>query len=200
MIKFKNISVYNFENALRGMRNPLESWHMSQSYYDNRGEFVICEADRLLALKLIKAGAEHSKFCRQIFVSMDIFAPDYWWKEYATYKINTTENSTSTMHKITSRLLTEKDFSIDEWDENDCMVLYDLNQLINIYQSTKDNAVWRKIIQKLPMSFNYLRTCTMNYQNLRNMRSQRKNHKVIEWREFCKVIETLPYSEFITVE
>ena len=200
MIKVKNISVYNFENALRGMRNPLESWDKSESYYDNDYVYVIGENDKELALRLIKAGKEHSKFCRQIFVSMDITAPDYWWKEYATYKVSTTENSTSTMHKITSRLLTENDFSIDKRDAIDDYIIYCLNILIEKYQKTKDIEVWRKIIQKLPMSFNYLRTCTMNYQNLRNMYFQRRNHKLIEWREFCRIIERLPNSEFITVE
>lgn len=204
MIKIENIEVFNFESALRGMRNPLESWNKSDSYdkYNPNTENYDCiigEEDMKLALKLIKAGTEHAKFMRQIFVSMDITAPDYWWKEYATYKIGTVENSTSTMHKLGSRLLTKDDFSIDEWTGIDENMLVYLNDLIKEYQLTKSKYVWRAIIQKLPMSFNYLRTCTNNYQGIRNMYFQRKHHKLQEWLDFCKVIEELPYSELITV-
>lgn len=205
MIKVENIEVFNFENSFRGLRNPLESWDKSDSHWgwNSSGKyFVIGQEDMKLALKLIKAGSEHSKFTRQIFVSMDITAPDYWWKEYATYKIGTVENSTSTMHKITSRLLTENDFSIDEWDGEDIGMLNNLNHLIYQYQNqeVKDKKLWRKIIQKLPMSFNYKRTCTNNYQGLRNMYFQRRNHKLQEWKDFCDVIKGLPYSELIVVE
>ena len=194
MIKVERIGVYNIENAIRGMRNPLKSWNKSDSFSS-----IIGEEDMELATKLIKAGNEHAKFMRQIFVSMDITAPDYWWKEYATYKVSTTENSTSTMHKITSELLDMKDFSIDEWDDINFVVLNTLNQLIEEYQEDKYVGTWKRIIQLLPMSYNYLRTCSMNYQVLRNMYFQRRNHKLVEWREFCKVIESLPYSELITV-
>lgn len=205
MIKVENIEVFNFENSFRGLRNPLESWDKSDSHWgwNSSGKyFVIGQEDMKLALKLIKAGSEHSKFTRQIFVSMDITAPDYWWKEYATYKVGTVENSTSTMHKITSRLLTENDFSIDEWDGEDIGMLNNLNHLIYEYQNqdVKDKQLWRKIIQKLPMSFNYKRTCTNNYQGLRNMYFQRNHHKLIEWHDFCRMIKELPYSELITVE
>jgi len=202
LIKFENIEVFNIENALRGMRNPLESWDKSDSYYGKWSAYCIGEEDMKLALKLIKAGSEHSKFTRQIFVSMDITAPDYWWKEQATYKIGTVENSTSTMHKITSRLLTEDDFSIDEWDDIDIENLYQLNSLILKYQNqeVKDKKLWRKIIQKLPMSFNYKRTCTNNYQGLRNMYFQRNGHKLQEWHDACEMIRGLPYSELITIK
>ena len=216
MIRIENIEVFNFEGALRGMRNPLESWEKSDSYYDKNNTYIIGEKDMALALKLIKAGNEHAKFMRQIFVSMDITAPDYWWKEYATYKIGTVENSTSTMHKLTSRLLTENDFSWDrfEIETNGRNELYyslviknhkkttleSLNELISRYQETKDKRIWRAIIQQLPMSFNYRRTCSMNYQVLRNMYFQRRYHKLEEWRDFCEVIEELPYSELITIE
>ncbi len=223
MIKFENIEVFNFEGALRGMRNPLESWNKSNNYYKYDADFngdrqyIICEEDIKLALKLIKAGSEHSKFTRQIFVSMDITAPDYWWKEQSTYKVGTVENSTSTMHKITSRLLTENDFTWDIFMEvnegnindeyfnkmikNDKQnTLFMLNELIERYQETKDKRIWRAIIQRLPMSFNYKRTCTNNYQGLRNMYLQRRNHKLKEWHDFCDMIENLPYSQLITLK
>lgn len=216
MIKVENIKVFNFEGALRGMRNPLESWEKSDSYYDENNNYIVGEEDMKLALKLVKAGTEHAKFTRQIFVSMDIIAPDYWWKEYSTYKIGTVENSTSSMHKLTSRLLTENDFSWDrfEIETNGRNELYyslviknhkkttleSLNELISRYQETKDKRIWRAIIQQLPMSFNYKRTCSMNYQVLRNMYFQRRYHKLEEWRDFCEVIEELPYSELITIE
>jgi hypothetical protein len=200
LLKVDEIDVYNFDNALRGMRNPLNSWDKSDSYWSGN-EFIIGKKDMELALKLINGGSEHCKFLRQIFVSMDITAPDYWWKEYATYKINTTENSTSTMHKITSRLLTEDDFSIDEWDDYDKQKLMELNYLILDFQKDKTNkTLWRKIIQKLPMSYNYLRTCTMNYENLRNMYHQRNTHKLQEWHDFCDVLKTLPNSKLITTK
>jgi len=206
LIKFEHIEVFNFERSLNGMRNPMESWSQSDSGYkiglDYVNRYTIGEKDMNLALKLVKAGSEHAKFMRQIFVSIDITAPDYWWKEYATYKIGTVENSTSTMHKITSRLLTENDFSIDEWDASDIGMLNNLNELIFKYQNqeVKDKKLWRKIIQKLPMSFNYKRTCTNNYQGLRNMYFQRRHHKLEEWLDFCKMIKGLPYSELITIE
>jgi len=207
MIEISNINVYNFEGAISGIRNPLESWNKSDSQWIREIEtgkdiFIVGKEDMKLALKLVKAGSEHSKFTRQIFVSMDIIAPDYWWKEQSTYKIGTVENSTSTMHKITSRLLTENDFSIDEWDASDIGMLNNLNELIFKYQNqeVKDKKLWRKIIQKLPMSFNYRRTCTNNYQGLRNMFFQRNHHKLQEWLDFCKMIEELPYSELITIE
>jgi len=216
LIRIENIEVFNFEGALHGMRNPLESWEKSDSYYDKNNTYIIGEKDMALALKLVKAGNEHAKFMRQVFISMDIAAPDYWWKEYATYKIGTVENSTSTMHKLTSRLLTENDFSWDrfEIETNGRNELYyslviknhkkttleSLNELISRYQETKDKRIWRAIIQQLPMSFNYRRTCSMNYQVLRNMYFQRRYHKLEEWRDFCEVIEELPYSELITIE
>jgi hypothetical protein len=205
LIKFSEIEVCNFRGALRGMRNPLESWKKSDSKiiwdeHDEEWIYSIGEKDLELALNLIKAGNDHSKFMRQIFVCMDIYAPEYWWKEYETYQVGTTENSTSTMHKITSRLLTENDFSIDTWDGEDIGMLNNINELIWQYQQNPDKTVWRKIIQKLPMTFNYLRTCTMNYQVLRNMYFARRNHRLQEWKDFCTMIEGLPYSNLITVE
>lgn len=207
MIKVEHISAMNFDNALRGMRNPLESWDKSDSFWCI-DKYIIGEKDMEVALKLIKAGTDHSKFMRQIFVSMDITAPDYWFKEFDTYKISTVANSTSTMHKITSRFLTENDFS---WDNPNTLykqsLLNHINSLIAGYKEyiaqQKDleaKEIWRQIIQDLPMSFNYKRTVTLNYQVLRNIYFSRNKHKLTEWRDFCKVIEDLPYSQFITVE
>ncbi len=213
MIKVENISVYNFENAFRGMRNPLESWDQSDSYWitgnmngeddyypDYRIRYVIGEKDSELALKLIKTGTDHSKFLRQIFVSMDITAPLYFFKEFDTYKVSTVANSTSTMHRLGSRLLNFDDFSWDYPTTYRTETLNHLNELIQSWQKTKDKIIWREIIQDLPDSYNQLRTWTGNYQNLRNMYHTRKNHKLEEWREFCKRIELLPYSELITYE
>lgn len=207
MIRIENIEVFNFEGALRGMRNPLESWSQFDSYWwpDGNGgiEYIIGDKDKKLAIKLIKAGTDHSKFMRQIFVSMDITAPDYWFKEFDTYKIGTVANSTSTMHKLATRTLALDDYSFDEIDEDVLIVTDIINKLIINYQketdTNKKNAIWRKLIQLNPMGFLYMRTVTMNYQNLRNMYHSRRNHKLKEWRDFCRVIEiSLPYSEFIT--
>jgi hypothetical protein len=213
LIKVENISVYNFENAFKGMRNPLESWDQSDSYWvtgnmdgeddyypDFPIKYIIGEKDLELALKLIKAGSDHSKFMRQIFISMDITAPLYFFKEFDTYKVSTVANSTSTMHKIGSRLLTYNDFSWDYPTIYRTETLNHLNQLIAIYQESEDRSVWREIIQDLPDSYNQLRTWTGNYQCLRNMYHSRKNHKLEEWRELCKRIGLLPYSELITCE
>lgn len=210
MIKVENISVMNFANALRGLRNPLESWEQSDSYW-YRDEYIIGEEDKKLAIKLIKAGTSHSKFIRQIFVSMDITAPMSWWWDFDTYKISTVKNSTSRMHKLGKRLLTVDDFSWDDEDGNINItplrqyLLDDLNRRILEFQTLiKSNLykqamkLWREIVLDLPDSYNFLSTWTGNYQNLRNIYPERKNHKQKEFKDFCKIIETLPYSEFIT--
>lgn len=214
MIKVENISVMNLENALRGARNPLESWSKSDSIYDSNGNFTIGEKDMELALKLIKAGSDHSKFIRQIFVSMDITAPMSWWWDFDTYKIATVKNSTSRMHKLGTRLLTPDDFSWDdEYGETHITpyrqyTLDDLNRRILEFQklynnkSTKKEAMylWREIVFDLSDSFNFLSTWSGNYENLRNVYHARKSHKQREFKDFCKIIETLPYSQFITLE
>ena len=199
--------MFNFESALRGMRNPLESWDKSDSYWEfNHSDMMdemiyqIGDNDLSLALKLVKAGSDHSKFMRQIFVSIDITAPLYWWKEMDTYKVGTVANSTSTMHKIGSRLLTCHDFSVDEVDDFFKDYLDYINHLIIMWQKTKDKKIWRKIIQTLLDSFNQKRTWTANYSVLRNIYHNRKSHKLTEWHEFCKIIEGLPYSELITIK
>jgi hypothetical protein len=207
MIKIENIEVFNFDGALKGMRNPLESWDKSDSYWADTSirsikDFIIGEEDMKLALKLIKAGSDHSKFMRQILVSMNIEAPIYWWKEADTYKVATVANSTSTMHKMGSRLLTFNDFSWDKITPFRDNVLIHLNKLIVQWQKSekKDKEVWRDMIQDLPSSFNQMRTWTANYQILRNIYFARKSHKLQEWKDLCKVIESLPYSELITAE
>ena len=211
-IEITNTDVYNFNNAIRGMRNALQSWDKSDSkmHFDDLDldqwdwEFVIGDNDLELALKLCKAGSDHRKFLRQIFVSVDISSPWYWFKEYATYKIGTVENSTSMMHCLTNRLLTKDDFEWDGYTYWRSLTLEHLNDLIEIYNQSEDkeekNAVWRELIQDMPGSFIYTRTCSLNYEVLRNMYHSRKNHKLVEWHQFCEWIEELPYSELITVK
>ena len=213
MIKVENLEVLNFEGALRGMRNPLESWDKSDSYYEkDTGKYIIGPKDLALALKLTKAGSDHSKFLRQIFVSMDITAPMSWWWDFDTYKVATVRNSTSRMHKLGSRLLTFEDFSIDDEKGNINItpfrkyVLEDLNKRIKEYQKLKDEgkmeeamALWREIVFDSPQSYNFKSTWTGNYEIMRNVYRARRNHKQREFRDFCKIIENeFPYSELIT--
>jgi len=213
LIKVENISVMNFKNALRGARNPLESWNQSDSFiWREDGSFVIGEKDLSLALKLIKGGSDHSKFLRQIFVSMDITAPMSWWWDFDTYKVSTVRNSTSRMHKLGTRLLTIDDFSYDNQDGEINItplrkyVMDDLNKRILEYQQLKETDIksamklWREIVFDSPQNYNFLSTWTGNYENLRNVYHGRKNHKQREFPDFCEVIERLPYSQLITVE
>jgi len=210
LIKVDHIDIYNIEGALRGMRNPLESWDQSDSVFPNEQE-IIGKNDLALALKLIKAGSDHSKFLRQIFVSMDITAPMSWWWDFDTYKVSTVKNSTSRMHKLGTRLLTIDDFSYDSEDGEVNItplrqyVLDDLNRRISEYQQLKETdmksakSLWREIVFDMPQNYNFLSTWTGNYENLRNVYHARKNHKQREFPDFCKVVEGLPYSELITV-
>ena len=199
MLNVKNMSVMNFENALRGARNPMNSWGKSDSYYDSKGLFVIGENDLTLAKKLCKAGSDHRKFLRQIFISVDITAPLYWWKEFDTYKIGTVANSTSTMHKIHSQEFTLDHFSCDQMTEKTkeqmILLIKYLEDLRTKYLETKDKQYWYDIIQLLPSSYNQLRTCTFNYETMINIYHSRKNHKLEEWHTFCQWIETLPYAK-----
>ena len=280
-MEFEHTQVFNFEGALRGMRNPLNSWHKSDSatwvdcdmddeYYDEMiydtgrsyfndvempateeeqdtldeaiadkqnylmdqarlattwGEHatvrnVIGPNDMKLAKRLIAGGGEHRKFLRQIFVSVDITAPLYWWKEFDTYKVGTTANSTSTMHKLASTPITLDCFETDDYNDmvdifnNPSPMEYPLHDFISCpdglldmleslrvkYNETKDKRYWKELIRWLPNGWLQTRTVTMNYENLRNMYHQRKNHKLTEWHSFCTwVEECLPYSkEFIT--
>lgn len=237
-MKFENTEVWGFEHSLRGMRNPKNSWHKSDSGrnydildgcrkdcpYINTGcdeehcdEFRIGKNDMELAQTLIKAGNEHRKFMRQIFVSVDITAPLYLWKEFDTYKVGTVANSTSTMHKITSQPITLECFEIDDYEKDlKCLEVYDsdievdystvdfevykfINFLENLrqkYLETKDKRYWKELVRWLPESWLQKRTITMNYENVRNMYFQRRNHKLTEWSEsFIKWVESLPYAE-----
>ncbi len=199
MLKTEKISVMNFENAIRGARNPLNSWARSDSYYDDKGMYIFGENDLALAKKLARAGSDHRKYLRQIFVSVDVTAPMYWWKEYDTYKVATVANSTSTMHKIHSREFSRKDFSTDELDEESLAffdtVIAALEKLRIKYIETKDKQYWYDMIQLLPSSYNQMRTCTLNYETLINIYYARKNHKLNEWHIFCDFIKALPYAK-----
>lgn len=205
MIKLTHTSVMNMENAMRGARNPLNSWARMDSGYDEQGNFVLGENDLSLAKRLARAGSDHRKFIRQIFVSVDIEAPIYWWKEYDTYKIATVANSTSTMHKIAAKPFELDDFSHDHMNETALESLKAtiavLEQLRQEYLQSKDKQVWYSMIQLLPTSYHQLRTCSFNYETLVNIYHARKNHKLEEWHTVCDWIRTLPYAaDLITME
>ncbi|MBO5280123.1 MAG: hypothetical protein J6B55_02760 [Clostridia bacterium] len=198
MIKIERTSVMNFDNAIRGARNPMNSWAKLDSYYNENGEFVFGENDLDLARRLAHAGSDHRKFLRQIFVSVDITAPLYWWKEFDTYKVGTVANSCSTMHKIHSKEFSREDFSCDRLTPR---ALEALDALIAFLESerqkfveTKDKAPWHNMIQLLPSSFNQMRTVTLNYENLISIYYARKSHKLPEWHTLCDWIMSLPYA------
>lgn len=197
MIRLDKTCVMNFENAMRGARNPLNSWSRSDSRIDENGQFVFGENDLKLAKKLCKAGGDHRKFVRQIFVSVDITAPIYWWKEYDTYKVGTVANSTSTMHKIHSKKFDIADFSTDHLTAGAMLFMESIiNELENIrleYIKTEDKDLWYSIIQLLPESYNQMRTCTFSYENCISMYMARNSHKLEEWHDFCDWIIKLPY-------
>ena len=203
MIRFEKTSVMNMENALRGARNPMNSWSSSDSYYDEEGKYILGENDLQLAKKLRKAGSDHRKFLRQIFVSADITAPIYWWKEYDTYKIATVANSTSTMHKIHTKEFEIEDFSSDRLSKEGLLTLeLIIKALENTrlrYNKSRSKADWYDIIQLLPSSYNQMRTCTLNYESLINIYFARKNHKLDEWNSFCDWISTLPYADELII-
>lgn len=199
MIRLERYNVMNFENAMRGARNPMNSWARSDSFYDEDGNFVFGPNDLDLAKRLARAGSDHRKYLRMVFVSVDITAPLYWWKEYDTYKIATVANSTSTMHKITSKPFSLEDFSCDHMTPATLnfmkTIVEKLEELRLAYLETKSKEVWYDIIQLLPSSYNQMRTCTFNYETLINIYRARKNHKLQEWHTFCDWIHTLPYAE-----
>ena len=203
MIKLERTSVLNLENAMRGARNPMNSWARTDSYYDEDRNYVLGPNDLDLAKRLAKAGPDHRKFIRQIFVSVDITAPLYWWKEYDTYKVATVANSTSTMHKIHSKAFEEEDFSTDHMTEETKKHFLDfvayMEEVRKKFVETKDKACWYDLIQMLPSSYNQLRTCTLNYETLINIYKSRKHHKLDEWRSFCEWIETLPYARELII-
>ena len=219
---FENTEVFNFEGALRGMRNPKESWNKSDSHYDieevivdeevvlERGKYIIGSNDLQLAQTLIRAGSEHRKFMRQIFVSVDITAPLYWWKEFDTYKVGTVADSCSTMHKLKDTPITMDCFEMGDFadsnEESNHYNLYTKNMWLKLidhlealrkeFNETKDKRYWKELIRLLPESWLQKRTITMNYENILNMYRQRKNHKLTEWsKSFVEWVKTLPYTE-----
>jgi hypothetical protein len=222
MIKVENIDVWGFEHAVRGMRNPMNSWDKSdsrfdvQTYWDDNDELeaefypaILGDNDLDLMKKLYKAGTEHRKYLRQIMVSLDITAPLYWWKEFDTYKVGTVSNSCSTMHKIAAKEFELDDFSHEHidgqkitartfyeefatWDVLN-LIIKCLNWNRREYLETKDKKYWWQMIQLLPSSYNQRRTITMNYENVFNIIHQRAGHKLDEWREFVNVLKDLPY-------
>ena len=198
MLKVERVSVMNLENAMRGARNPLNSWARSDSGRDGSGAYVLGPNDLDLALRLCAAGSDHRKFIRQIFVSMDITAPLYWWKEFDTYKVGTVANSTSTMHKLHARPLEPGDFSTDHMTpaslaEFGRYVAY-LETVRQRYVADKSRADWYDLIQLLPSSYDQMRTVTLNYEVLANIYFARRNHKLDEWHTLCAAILSLPYA------
>lgn len=214
MIKVENIEIFNFDGAMRGLRNPMNSWAKSDSgfVYDKDDEeksntFIIGPNDIRLAQRMIGGGPEEAKFMRQIMISMDIDAPLFFQKEFDTYKVGTTANSCSTMHKLTSEEISARNFSFikpEEFEDQYSQYFIKTAQeeiiqyceiLRKAYNKTKDKRIWRALIEILPEGWNQRRTWTANYQVLRNIYFQRRNHKLDEWREFCKIIEELPYGK-----
>lgn len=187
MIKIENVNVYGWGAAIRGMRNPMNSWDRSDSH-----GFLIGEEDRKLMHKLAKAGNEHAKFRRMLNVTMDITAPLYFWKEFDTYKVGTVSNSCSTMHRIHSKEFTLDDFSVEHLYTNNLeafgTIISALNEAREVYLKTKAKEDWWQMIQLLPSSYNQRRTVQLNYEVLNHIYHQRKNHKLDEWREFCDYI------------
>ena len=203
MITLERTSVMNLENAMRGARNPMNSWGRMDSGNDEEGHYVLGPNDLDLAKRLRRAGSDHRKFVRQIFVSVDITAPMYWWKEYDTYKVATVANSTSTMHKIHSRPFSIDDFSHDHMTAETLAymqtVVDRLEQIRLKYMEGKQKEDWYDMIQLLPSSYNQMRTCTMNYETLINIYYARRNHKLAEWHTFCDWIATLPYAQELII-
>ena len=200
MLKIERSSVMNIDNAIRGARTPMNSWAKSDSYYDENGKFVMGEADLEFGRRLCHAGSDHRKFIRQIFVSVDITAPLYWWKEFDTYKVGTVANSCSTMHKIHSKAFDRDDFSHDRLDEGGLRMLDATVEYLEAerqkFVADKDNKQsWHNMIQMLPSSYNQMRTVTLNYENLINIYYARRNHKLAEWHTVCEWIESLPYAK-----
>ena len=199
MLKCELTAVMNLENAVRGMRNPMNSWAKSDSAYDADGNYVLGPADLDLAVRLAHSGSDHRKFLRMIFVSVDVTAPLYWWKEYDTYKVATVANSTSTMHKIHSKPFSRDDFSHDKMSG---VALACLDNTIGVLEEqrrkfleTKDKAYWYDMIQLLPTSYNQMRTTTLNYETLVNIYYARRYHKLDEWHVYCDWIASLPYAK-----
>ena len=205
MIKVELTDVWGFEHSVRGMRNPMNSWDRGDSHYSmDRSRFIIGKDDLKLMQKLYKAGTEHRKFMRQIFISMDITAPLYWWKEFDTYKVGTTANSCSTMHKIHSKEFCMEDFSFENLvnthngRKTAKDILNALNHFREMYLQSKSKKYWWQMIQALPTSYNQKRTVTMNYENAVTIIKQRSGHKLDEWKELINELSKLPYMQEIT--
>ena len=207
MIELTRTDVYGWEAAIRGMRNPMNSWDKSDSKFgfaDDHHTFWMGENDLKLMQKLSKAGNDHGKFLRMITVTVDIDAPLYWWKEFDTYKVGTVANSCSTMHKIHAREFTLCDFAWEHLDNDSIEMLEAVIERLNYnrqrFLETKDKRYWWQMIQLLPSSYNQKRTVQLNYQVLKSMYYARKYHKLDEWRMFCDWMEALPYFKEICLE
>ena len=206
MILIEKTSVMNLDGAIRGARNPMNSWAKSDSYYDENGKFVLGPVDIDFGHRLAVSGSDHRKFLRQVFVTVDITAPLYWWKEFDTYKVGTVANSCSTMHKIHAKAFDRDDFSHDRLDEGglallDATVAYLEAERQKFIANKEDRQPWHNMIQMLPSSYNQMRTVTLNYENLINIYYARRNHKLAEWHTLCDWIESLPCAkEWICVK
>ncbi|MBP3572145.1 MAG: hypothetical protein J6M42_09330 [Clostridia bacterium] len=197
MLKIERDAVMNLDGAIRGARNPMNSWAKSDSYYDENGKFVLGPVDMDFGHRLAVSGSDHRKFLRQVFVTVDITAPLYWWKEFDTYKVGTVANSCSTMHKIHAKAFDRNDFSHDRLDEGglallDATVAYLEAERQKFLADKENRQPWHNMIQMLPSSYNQMRTVTLNYENLINIYYARRNHKLAEWHTLCDWILTLP--------
>ena len=200
MIRIERTSVMNLENAIRGARNPLNSWGRMDSAYDDEGNYVLGPNDLDLATRLARAGSDHRKYLRMVFVSVDITAPLYWWKEFDTYKVGTVANSCSTMHKIHAKPFERDDFSHDRLDEAglaalDALIAFLESERQKFVADKTDKQAWHNLIQLLPSSFNQMRTVTLNYEVLTNIYYARRTHKLAEWHTLCGWITSLPYAK-----
>lgn len=205
MIKIENTVVMNMEGAMRGARNPMNSWNRSDSFYDENGHYHLGPNDLDLAKRLSRAGTDHRKYLRMIMICVDVTAPIYWWKEYDTYKVATVSNSTSTMHKIHSKPFEMSDFSTDHMTEESLTAMKSFVEYLETvrqkFVETKDKKYWYDMIQLLPSSYNQMRTLTLNYETAANIFRSRKDHKLDEWHTFCDWIRDLPYAkQIITLE
>lgn len=201
MIKFNNTEVSGWKAAIRGMRNPLNSWSKSDSTFDEYGGVTIGENDLRLMKNLVKSGSDHAKFMRYLVVDVDITGPEYWWMQMDQYKVGTVTNSTSKMHKIQAKEFTPDDFSTDHMTADSYELLLETIKLLNkhreAFNETGSKEEWWQMIQPLPMAFNQTRTVHLNYAVLKNIYHARKSHKLDEWYKFCEWVETLPYKELI---
>ena len=200
MILIEKSAVMNLDGAIRGARNPMNSWAKSDSYYDENGKFILGPVDLDFGHRLAVSGSDHRKFLRQVFVTVDITAPLYWWKEFDTYKVGTVANSCSTMHKIHAKAFERDDFSHDRLDEGglallDATIAYLEAERQKFLTDKEDRQPWHNMIQMLPSSYNQMRTVTLNYENLINIYYARRNHKLAEWHTLCDWILTLPCAQ-----